>query len=271
MKHFDWLLGMEFTIKTDHKPLVNALPMTAPSPQQSRWLSFISEFACKVEYLAGSDNVVADALSRPACGISVIFDENFAKAQVSDADLQKFLATTERPLKRLTIGNTDLVCDAARPQLRPFVPSPFRHQVFSEVHNLAHLSARATTDAMLNTYMWPGLKRDIKRWCRECTQCQKSKIVRHTKAPLGSIPTTGRFHTIHVDLVGPLPACSGHRYLLTVVDRFTRWPVAVPLPDIGTETVARALISEWISVFGLPRVLITDRGSQSSLDFGTPS
>ena len=44
-------------------------------------------------------------------------------------------------------------------------------------------------------------------------------------------PTTRRFDHVHVDLVGRLPPSQNHRYLFTVVDRFTRWAGAIPLDD----------------------------------------
>jgi len=68
-----------------------------------------------------------------------------------------------------------------------------------------------------------------------------------------------RFDHIHVDIVGPLPTSRGCSYLLTMVDRFTRWPEAIPLAETSALTCARALIAHWIARFDVPAHLSSDR------------
>ena len=59
-----------------------------------------------------------------------------------------------------------------------------------------------------------------------------------------------------------MPESHGFRYLLTIVDRFTRWPAAIPLRDITTESVINAFAHGWIANFGIPQAITTDRGGQ---------
>ncbi|RUS68513.1 hypothetical protein EGW08_023725 [Elysia chlorotica] len=71
------------------------------------------------------------------------------------------------------------------------------------------------------------------------------------------------FKRVAVDLIGPIEPASeaGHRYILTLVDYATRYPEAVPLRRIDTETVAEALVDIY-SRLGVPEEILSDQGTQ---------
>lgn len=94
-----------------------------------------------------------------------------------------------------------------------------------------------------------------------CHDCQASKVTRHERSPLVQyLVPDERFAHIHVDIVGPLPPSRGSVYLLTCIDRYTRWLEAIPLPDQTAETVARAIFEGWVARFGSPIYLVTNQG-----------
>ena len=107
------------------------------------------------------------------------------------------------------------------------------------------------------------MRRDISNWTKTCISCQKSKIIRHNKTGIESIPpASGKFEEIHLDLVGPLAVNKECKYLLTIVDRFSRWTEAIPLKDITTASLVDNFLLHWVARYGIPRSITTDRGAQ---------
>eukprot|EP00731_Ephydatia_muelleri_P009752 Em0005g338a len=134
---------------------------------------------------------------------------------------------------------------------------------FDSLHSFSHPGIRATQKLITARFVWPGINSNVLRWARSCVQCQRAKIQRHTSTPLSSFPNPDvRFDVVHIDLVGPLPPSKGFTYLVTCVDRFSRWPEAIPLSQITADAVAQAFLHGWISCFGVPSTIITDRGRQ---------
>lgn len=107
------------------------------------------------------------------------------------------------------------------------------------------------------------MNRDVTCFVKSCTDCQLSKTHRHTTSAFKQFDLPkSRFRHVHIDLVVPLSTSNGNRYLLTMVDRYSRWPEAVPLTDMLAETVAKVFCNTWVARFGVPETISTDQGRQ---------
>uniref|UniRef100_A0A0X3PXJ8 Transposon Ty3-I Gag-Pol polyprotein n=1 Tax=Schistocephalus solidus TaxID=70667 RepID=A0A0X3PXJ8_SCHSO len=147
---------------------------------------------------------------------------------------------------------------------RVVLPLSMVDEVVERMHaELGHSGIHKTEWALRRRYFWPNQKRDIQDVIRSCEFCLASKSPNQAlKAPLQPIKTGYPNERVGVDLVGPIaPSAKGNKFILVMVDFFTKMAEAVPLPDASAATVAKAIFNCWVCRWGAPDQIHSDRGS----------
>ena len=173
IKHFrHFIEGREFHVWTDYKPLTFSFATNSNrySPRQACQLDFISKFTTDIRHVKGSNNPVADALSR--VDINALQQPNgidftaMAVVQQTDPEvlevLRSSLALNLTPIP-LSNGDTSLICDTSTAEPHPFIPASFRQAVFDSLHSLSHPEIRASQKLITSRFVWPGINKDVQQ------------------------------------------------------------------------------------------------------------
>ena len=125
-----------------------------------------------------------------------------------------------------------------------------------------HLGTHKTLAKVRQHYYWYQMRKDVDLYVQACDVCSRAKKAsRHRRAPLGQYRVGSVMERVHIDILGPLPLSpSGNRYILLLVDQFSKWIEVCPLPDQRTESVAQAALDSLFSRFGCPREIHSDQG-----------
>lgn len=196
--------------------------------------------------------------------LSTLWEQVLPNVQIEDA-AQGYFVYDNLLVRKWSPCEHDVM---GEPVYQIVVPDLFRAGVLKTAHDRSgHFGVRKTYLHVLKHFFWPHAKKDVASYIRSCHVCQLTgKPNQKIKpAPLQPIPAVSEpFEYLIIDCVGPLPISkSGCKFLLTVMCQSTRYPAAYPLRTITTKAVVRAL-SQFISVFGIPKIIQSDRGSNFS-------
>lgn len=283
-----YLEHRRFTLETDNQALSWVLARPRKTGRIARWAVRISAFQFDVRHIKGSENVVADALSRmfeeqednSEEDLGGIRHEGMVAAVLGEVP-ELFGDVGERQdrdrrlseIKQRIVGGgrvpgyevrRGILCasDPGGKGAKICLPEELVAAVFRYYHQSllgGHLGLFKTLNKIREHVTWPTLYKDVKRLVRQCHQCQQAKPssgVRH--GLLNSERAERPMQKLFIDYIGPFPRSqSGHKYIMVVVDDFSRF--CWLLPSYGmTAGVSIKHLRTVFSWFGPPTTLVSD-------------
>ena len=289
-----YLIGVKFTIETDHHSLQWLQKAKSPA-RLVRWALRLSEYDFDIKYRKGDDNSNADALSRladPSEEASMtnlddrmtIFALDIKSWKEYDFDVNKMKTAQDDSGLRTLIqecrenGNisvcakyelNDGLLFKKNPGRQPLlmVPPSFVEPLLRLYHNnelAVHLSRDRLYNLLRKRFYWIGMYMDVANWVNACLPCRRFKPPQPTfNGLLLPIVTVKPFETVGLDIIGPIHRSnSSHKYILVAIDLFTNWVEACPLRSITAEEVTNSFFKIIITRHGCPLNVLTDQGSQ---------
>ena len=277
-----FLLGKKFLIQTDHKPLVYIFSPELPvksdvSPRLLKFSLKMMHYDFEIKHISGSNNVVADALSRvinvddtklpkihfsePCISLELLKNETNSdrflldlKRRISNGNWSN-VSKREKPFKRfawqLSVDKDDII----RLGSKIVPPQSIYRRIFDVVHQ-THNGVQATLHLIQQEFFWPNMRSHIEEMVKSCQQCRtvrfKGEDTTHTW-PKDSTP----WSRIHIDW-------AYHRTIgniLVVVDSNSGWLEAAALRDRRTSSVIDFMRSIFAR-FGIPYCVVSDNAPE---------
>ena len=203
--------------------------------------------------------------------------ENWRLAQESDPTLRKYLFGQDKDVylpaegvwtRKSTVRGVE--------RHRVLVPAHWRWVVLQTLHDSAgagHPGRLATWLAVSRRWWWPvttglpqvvsgrrSMRQEVVSYVRSCVQCAARKRKGPGRPPLGRVPATGVGHMLALDLVTEMKG--KYRYALVMTEMTSRFCVVAPMKSKRAECVAWKLLKHYYALFGPPRVILSDQGTE---------
>ncbi|GFW04467.1 hypothetical protein TNCV_878361 [Trichonephila clavipes] len=260
IEHFHhYLYGQKFLLRTDHASLTWLMNFRNTEGQVARWIQRLNEYYFDIRHRKGSSHGNADALSRRPCPENC---RHCSRVETKyDYAIRQITTSTATPPDPWVT--------------RKFEKTRWRILILNPLESLWSLPAinqvgRTSRLIVLQlSSIGPSGILYISGMVFY-TENSNQRMERHSARKGPKIRSRGKLHRYNVgapferiafDILGPLPrTASGNKYLLVVMDYFTKWPEVYPIPDQEAPTVAEAIVQHWISRYGVPLQLHSDQG-----------
>jgi transposase InsO family protein len=163
------------------------------------------------------------------------------------------------------INNVIYYVDGRTGDKRLLLPTSMRELALRWHHAIpsaGHQGIKRTKERMKEKFIWYGMGKDVTSYVVGCEPCNRNKKTSpHGKCPMTEFQAGIPMERVHIDFLGPLPKTkAGNKYILMMVDQFTKWVECVALPDQTAETTAKAIVDNWFCRLGVPLQILTDQG-----------
>lgn len=266
-----FLEGYHFTVITDHQALKWLNTIQNPTGRLARWALELQQYSFEIEYRSGSQNKIADELSRSTVCTIKEQEKNWYEKKLNECrtnadQCENYRIEGDQLYRKITSASYGIKL-ADDTEWKLCVPPSKKREILIENHDnpsAGHGGTAKTLNRIAQRYYWPGMYRDTAQYVAKCITCQKQKPSQQAKAGLMYYKNTGKpWQTITTDLIGPLPRSSqGYCWIIVFHDKFTKWTEIRPLRTATTRNVLKALKECIIMRYGAPEVLLSDNGRQ---------
>ena len=283
-----YLLGSKIIVYTKHAALKYLMSKKEAKPRLIRWVLLLQEFDLEIKDKKGSENLVADHLSRLHTTSSGEICDTFADEQLLAivtkvpwfAHIVIYLVTKSIPDYWNMHQKKEFAYDVRHyfweePQLfhvgadqiiRRCVPEEEQEHILAMCHSSlcgGYFASRKTGAKVLQSgFYWPTLFKDVIKYWKECLKCQSTlNISKRDEMPLQTILEVEIFDLWGIDFMGPFPPSEGKEYILVVVDYVSKWVEAISTRTNDHRVVNKFIVNNIFSRFGCPRAIISDGGS----------
>jgi hypothetical protein len=280
-----YLQQREFFIHTDNKSLPQLNEQSLHTVWQHKVFTKLLGLQYKVVYKKGSENRVANALSRRTHHetslqlISSVTLEWLLSVQGTyDSDPHASDLFAKLSVKGDSVPNYTLKDRILRYKSRIWIgqDSKLQSQLIQTLHSSAiggHSGYPVTCRRLKNIFAWKGMKKQVQQYVKTCQVCLQAKPHRSLyPGKLQPLPTPQEaWETVSLDFIEGLPRSDNSNCILVVVDKFPRYDHFIPLSHPYTSSsVVGVFFNEIYRLHGLPASIIYNRDPISLSNFGKP-